>query len=182
MQRRSLLGTAALALGTGLAGCSRLGARPEVRAHSGRGTLHPADELYIAHGLQPDGRGLVYTTVAPDEAPELLGPDAGTPVADALRHPTPDDEFHVVLQLRSTRDAPMLLRPEAGNAFEWRDRSTLAVTVVVEPWGSLDRVDDQNLREKLRSADELVYTAVWDLTPAPADLPEDVVLELATRG
>lgn len=178
MQRRSLLRTTALTLGAGLAGCSRLGQRPEVRMDSGRATLHPATELYIANGLQPDGDDRVFSTITPDESPELVGPDAENSIADRLRNPGIDDQFHVVVQLRSTPAAPMSIWPVAGGAFGWRDRSTLHVDVEVEPWGSPDRIDD----EELRSAEELVYTGVWDLTPAPDTLPEDLVLELATRG
>ena len=175
MQRRSLIGTTALALGVGLAGCSRLGTRPEVRMGSGSGTLHPADERYIANGLQPDGDDRVFSAIAPDEAPELVGPDAENPIADRLRNSGVDDQFHVIVQLRSTPNAPMSLWPIAGSAFEWHGRSTLHVDVEVQPWGS-DRIDEEH-----RSAKELVYMGVWDLTPAPDDLPKDLVLELATR-
>lgn len=148
---------------------------------SGVGVLHPADELHVANGLQPHGDDRVFATVAPDEAPELVGPDANYSIAEALERSAAADQFHAVVQLRSTPEAPMSIRPVGGSGFEWREE-TLHVTVDVEPWGSLDRIDDDDRREALRSADELVYTSVWDLSPTPDDLPENLTLELATRG
>jgi hypothetical protein len=176
MHRRSLLGSTALLLGSGLAGCTRLDARPEVRIDSGHSVLHPAEEQRIAGGLQPGGDEHQFTAVVPDEAPGLIGPDAGRSTANALRR-AGDDQFHVVAQLRSTPDEPLQLRPESGAAFEWRDRSTLHMDARVEPWGSFDRIDDEDLRERLRSADELVSTSVWNLTPAPDELPERLTMD-----
>lgn len=177
MKRRSLLGATALLLAPGFAGCSRLRPRPEVRMAGGHGVIHPADELYVAGGLQPGGDEHLFTAVVPDEAPDMIGPDAGRSTANALRNAGTDDQFHVVAQLRSTPDDPLQFWPAAGDAFEWRDRSTLHVDAEVRPWGSFDRIDDEDQRERLRSADELVYTTVWNLTPTPADLPERLTVD-----
>lgn len=183
MKRRSLLGTTALALGSSLAGCSQIGARPDVRMSSGYGTLHPADERHIAHGLQSDGDSRVFTEVTPDEAPEWIGPDAGTSIVDRFRDPDVDEPFHLAVQLRSTPDAPMSIHPIPGRrAFEWHDRSTLRARFDVQPWGSFDRIDDEERREELRSAEGLVYTSVWDLTPASDNIPADVIVELDSHG
>lgn len=181
MRRRDLLrGVPATAL-AGTAGCLGTG-RPAVRMDSGSGTLHPATELYVANGLQPDGDDGVFVEATADESPELVGPDAEGTLADTLRHPHVDDRFHVVVQLRSTPDGPMELWPASGGAFDWPDRTTLRATVEVRPWGSFDRIDDEVQRERLRAADELVFTAVWSLVPALDELPPEVALRLATRG
>jgi hypothetical protein len=147
----------------------------------GFGTIHPADELHIAHGLQSGGTSRVFTNVVPDEAPEWVGPAAEDTIADRLGGRGTENQFHAIVQLRSTLNAPMRLQPTAGSAFDWRGRSTLRMYAEVHPWGSLDRIDDEERRESLRSAEELVYTSLWDLAPVPDDLPEELVLELATR-
>lgn len=148
---------------------------------SGSATLHPATELFIANGLQPDGDDRVFVRATADESPELLGPAAEGQIADTLRNPG-TDQFHIVVQLRSTPDGPMELWPTTGGAFDWTDESTLRATVDVRPWGQLDRIDDEGEREQLHNADELVFTAVWSLTPAVDELPEEVQLYVASRG
>lgn len=180
MRRRELLRAVPAAALAGAAGCTAAG-RPSVRMESGSAVLHPADERYVANGLQPDGRDRLYVAATADAAPDRVGPDAEGTVADTLRNPGLD-QFHVVLQLRSTPDGPLELWPVASSAFEWPDPSTLRATVVVEPWGSLDRIDDAARRDALRSADELVFTAVWSLAPAVDSLPDEVELVLASRG
>lgn len=179
MRRRTLLGSLpALAL-VGSAGCSAL-QRPDVRLDSGSGRLHPTTDDVIANGLQPGGDANLFVTAAPDEAPDLLGPDAEGAIADALRN-AGLDQFHVVVQLRSTPAAPMELWPEHGDAFDWPDRSTLRASVVVEPWGSIDRIDDDEERKAFREADDLLFTAVWSLTPGLDDIPSEVALRLAAE-
>jgi len=177
MQRRSLLAATALPLASGLPGCTRLTGPPNVRMAGGHGVLHPVDEQYVVGGLQPGGDDDLFTAVAPDEAPDLVGPDADRSTANALRNAGTDDQFHVVAQVRSTPDEPLDFWPAAGDAFEWRDRSTLHVVAELRPWGSLDRIDDEDQREGLRSADELVYTTVWELTPTPDSLPERLTVD-----
>jgi len=87
----------------------------------------------------------------------------------------------VVLQLRSDPTAPTAIAPAIGGGLGWADRDTLRAHVAVEPWGPLDRVDDEERRERLRSADELVYTTVWAVTPGVDDPPETVELVLESR-
>lgn len=165
------------ALGLGglapIAGCSS--GRSTVRMESGMGVLHPADERYIAHGLQPEGPASVFARVVPDQAPEYVGPAASYQFRDILMNPGLD-AFHVILQIRSTPDAPIELMLDD---VRWRNRQTLVCSVTVAPWGPLSRIDDRERRERLRSAEELVYTSVWSLTPSPKQLPEDVELSLA---
>ncbi|WP_255195859.1 hypothetical protein [Halorarius litoreus] len=180
MRRRSLLATlpAAAALG----GCSSLSSltAPDLRPESGSGVLQPADELQIAHGLQPDGDDGVYAIVAPDEARDLVTEDTDDHLVDTLSNDG-GDVFTLVLQMRSTPDAPISLMLEPGGDVRV-ERNTLHADVVVEPWGSLDRIDHRETRESLRSADELVYTSVWNLTPELRSLPEQVDLHLYHRG
>lgn len=172
--RRRLLSTAgALAL-AGLAGCAT-GARPRLRMDRGVGVLHPAVDRYLATGLRTDGDRDLFATATDDPASDVVGPDASASIADALDRPG-EDVFHVVAQLRSSPDAPRALRLALTDTFEWPDRRTLRASVAVEPWGSLDRVDDAETRAALRAADELRYTVVWTLTPAPDRLPADVTL------
>lgn len=180
MRRRALLRSLPAAALAGVAGCAGIG-RPSVRMDSGRATLHPAGDLYVANGLQPDGDSRLFVTAVPDDAAGWVGPDADDSLAEPLRT-TGGDRFHVVVQLRSSPEAPISLWPDPGSSFEWATRSTLRARVDVEPWGSLDRIDDEAERERLRSADELVFTAVWTLVPGLDSLPEDVELVLASRG
>jgi hypothetical protein len=147
----------------------------------GRAQLHPATDRYLANGLQPDGDDRLLVAAIPDEAPGRVGPDANDAIADVLRNPG-TDQFHVLVQLRSTPDAPMELWPTVGDPFEWTDQSTLRATVDVEPWGSLDRIDENAERERLATADELVWTAVWTLAPAIENPPDDVELVLQSRN
>jgi hypothetical protein len=180
MRRRSLL-TTLPAVAT-LGGCSTLSSltTPEIRAESGSGHLRPADELQIAHGLQPDGDDHVYATVAPDEAPDLVTDDTDDHLVDTLSNDG-GDVFTLVMQLRSTPDAPMSLMLTPGGDVRI-DGRTLHAAVTVESWGPLDRIDDRATRESLQSADELVYTSVWNLTPEPRSLPQQVDLHLSHRG
>lgn len=180
MRRRTLLRTAPLAALSGIAGCSSLG-NPDVDTKRGRAQLHPAPDRYLANGLQPDADHRLFVTAVPDEAPDRVGPDANDAIADVLRNPG-TDQFHVLVQLRSTPDAPMELWPAVGDPFEWTGQSTLRVTVDVEPWGSLDRIDDDAQRERLATANELVWTAVWTLAPAIGNPPDDVELVLDARN
>jgi hypothetical protein len=180
MRRRTLLRTVPLAALSGVAGCSGLG-HPDVEMKQGTARLHPATDRYLANGLQPDGDDRLLVAATPDEAPDRVGPNANDAIADDLRNPG-TDQFHVVVQLRSTPDAPMELWPTVGDPFEWTGQSTLRVTVDVEPWGSLGRIDDAAQRERLTTADELVWTTVWTLTPNVDDLPDDVELVLDARN
>lgn len=180
MRRRSLLATlpAAVALG----GCSAVTSftGPDLRAESGSGHLRPAEERQIAHGLQPDGGDQVYATVAPDEAPDLVTDDTDDHLVDTLSNDG-GDVFTLVMQLRSTPESPMSLMLEPAGEVRI-DGNTLHAEVTVEPWGSLDRIDDRDTRESLQSADELVFTSVWNLTPEPRRLPEQTDLHLSHRG
>lgn len=180
MRRRALLTALPAMVLVSSAGCTAL-SRPELRMDAGRAVLHPASEIYIANGLQADGDDRLFVKAVPDSAPDIVGPDADTAIDDVLRNPGLD-QFHIVVQLRSTPEGPMELWPAPGNRFEWADRSTLRVRVDVEPWGSLDRIEDEGRRTKLQSADELVYTGVWTVTPALDDLPSNVELVLSSRG
>lgn len=172
------------ALGTGVlsatAGCTETG-RAEVRMDSGSSTLHPATELYIANGLQPKGDDHIFATATGDASPEMVGPAAEGTIADKLRNPD-SNQFHVIVQLRSTPDGPMELWPVGGSAFDWTDQSTLRAIVEVEPWGSFDRIDDEAERERLLTADELIFTTGWSLSPALDEPPHDVQLLLSSRG
>lgn len=181
MHRRALLATGATALGGGLAGCARLTGRRDVRMDSGHATLQPATERPIADGLQPDGDDRLATWVVADEAPALIGADATTTIVDTLRNKGSKPQFHVVVQLRSQPEAPKEIWPVAGDAFGWADRSTLRARAEVGPWGRLDRIDDPDRRERLRSAQSLVYTGVWTLRPAPDPLPREIILETEQR-
>lgn len=178
--RRTYLAALGTGVLTGVAGCTGTG-RPEVRLDSGSATLHPATELYIANGLQPNGENRVFVRATPDESPELIGPAAEGQIADTLRNPG-SNQFHIVVQLRSTPDSPMELWPASGGAFDWPGPKTLRSTVEVRPWGQLDRIDDDTDRERLRTADEVVFTAIWSMTPSVDELPDEVQLNLASRG
>lgn len=180
MRRRALLKCVPALTLPGVAGCTGL-SRPTIRMDSGRGTLHPATDLDINNGLQPGGNDRVYATVTADEAHRIVGPDANRTIAEPLENPG-IDQFHIVIQLRSSPDAPMSIGLAPGSSFTWTSRSTLRVTVTIEPWGSLDRIDADELRERLRSADELVYTGVWSLTPAVDSISDTVELRLPARG
>jgi len=182
MRRRSLLrtGTAAVGGSVALAGCAAL-TRPDLRAASGVGALHPVDEQYVVGGLQPGGDSRVFATAASDSAPELVGPDADVTLGDTLRNPGIDEKFHVVVQLRSTPAEPERVAFGTSEQFAWRDRSTLRVRLVPEPWVSLADVDPEERRRELQSADELVYTAVWSVVPAVDPIPETVVPVLAEQ-
>jgi hypothetical protein len=176
MRRRALLraaGTAGVGGTVTLAGCTALG-RPELFAGSASGTLHPADEEYVAGGLDPGGDARLFATAAPDSAPDLVGADAEGSVADTLRNPGLDDVFHVVAQLRSTPEEPRGFAMGAIDRFSWRNWSTLRVRLATEPWGSLDDIDPERLRRELQGADELVFSVVWSVEPDVDPLPETV--------
>lgn len=146
----------------------------------GSGALHTAAERYVQNGLQPDGDDRLLVVPPPDESPDTVGPDASSSssLADTLRNPG-SDQFHVVVQLRSTPEAPMEIWAVTGqNAFEWAAEDTLRGTVEVRPWGGFDRIDDPAERERLASATELVFTGVWTLEPELDTLPETVELGL----
>jgi hypothetical protein len=162
-----------------IAGCSSRG-NTDVEMDRGRARLHPATDRYVANGLQPNGDDRLFVAAVPDEAPSRVGPDATDSIAEALQY-AGNDQFHLVVQLRSTPDGPMELWPAVRDPFEWTTQSALRVTVDVEPWGSLDRVDDEDRRKRLATANELVWTAVWSLTPNVEDLPDDVELVLDSR-
>jgi len=170
MQRRSLLHTAALSLSIGIAGCAKL-SQPKVRMESGSGTLHPTTDRVIADGLQPDGEDRLYATIVPDEAPDKIGPDADDSIVDVLQNPGAEEQFHGIVQLRSAPDNPKEVWPVTGSAFEWRNRSTLQAEVDIDSWGA------ERLDEELRSAQELVYTGIWNLQPRPEELPSELVLQ-----
>lgn len=180
MRRRTLLQTVPVAALSGIAGCSGLG-NPDLKMDHGSARLHPVTDHYLANGLQPDGDDDLFAAAVPDEAPDRVGPDATDSIADALAH-AGTDQFHVLVQLRSTPDAPMELWPAPGDPFEWTNRSTLRVTVDVEPWGSIDRIDDEQRRERLATADELVWTTIWSLKPTVENPPDDVELVLQSRN
>ena len=180
MRRRSLLAT--LPAAVAVSGCSTVTSltAPDIRSESGSGHLRPADERQIAHGLQPDGRDQVYATVAPDEARDLVTDDTVDHLVDTLSNDG-GDVFTLVMQLRSTPESPMSLMLEPGGEVQI-DGNTLHADVTVEAWGPLDRIDDRDTRESLQSADELVYTSVWNLSPDRRSLPDRVDLHLTHRG
>ena len=180
MRRRALLRSIPTVAIAGIAGCTAFG-RPELQMQSGRAVLHPAAEINIKNGLLPDGDDRVFVTATADSSPDLLGPDVDQEIEDLLAN-SGMDQFHIVVQLRSSPEGPIEIWPAAGHRFEWVDRSTLRVWVEVDSWGSLDRIDDAERREALQSADELVYTAVWSLSPALDQLPAEVELVLKSRG
>lgn len=181
MHRRALLRSLPGALLIGSAGCLSLGT-PEVRMDSGVGVLHPTSELYIANGLQPDGKNRLFVTAEAASAPDRIGPDLPPSHSIANRLRTPESGgFYIITQLRSTPAGPISLSPAAGSSFEWKNRSTLRADVVVEPWGSLDRISDEELRERLATAEELVYTSVWRLVPGVQEVPDEVELVLTPR-
>lgn len=179
MRRRALLTSLPAIALVGTAGCTAL-SRPELEMESGRAVLHPASEIQIANGLQAHGDDRLFVKAVPDTAPDIVGPDVDPEIGDLLRNPG-IDQFHIVVQLRSTPDGPIELWPAPGNRFEWVDRSTLRVAVEVQPWGSLDRIDDEAQRQELQTAEELVYTGVWSLSPSLDDLPSRVEMVLASR-
>ena len=182
MRRRALLRSVSVLGVVGVAGCSAFGAsaRPELEMKHGSGTLHPASEQFVTNGLEPGGHARVHVTATADEAPDVLEPDASQSIASTLRNSNPDS-FHVVAQIRSSPAAPMDLWPVTSDPFGWPDRWTLRATVRVEPWISLEQMDDEDRREELRSADDLVFTSVWTLSPDVEELPKEIELELATR-
>jgi hypothetical protein len=175
MRRRALLraaGSAAVGGTVALAGCTALG-RPELSAGDASGTLHPADEEYVAGGLEPGGDARVFATAASDSTPDLVGADAEGSVADTLRNPSLEDPFHIVAQVRSTPAEPRGISL-AGVAFSWRNRTTLRVRLPTEPWMPLEEVDPEQRRRELQEADELVFSAVWSVEPGVDPLPETV--------
>lgn len=179
MRRRTFLRSISVAALVGAAGCSSFG-RSEVRMDSGSAIIHPATDQYITNGLQPDSNNRVFATAVADESPAWIGPDAESTIADPLQNQGAD-QFHVIVQLQSSSEAPISLQPAFSSPFEWPNRSTLRVTVQVKSWGSLDRLDDKTLRKRLTSADELIYTAVWSLTPNLENLPRTVELLLQSQ-
>lgn len=148
----------------------------------GIGVLHPASDLYIANGLQPDGKDRLFVAAVTASAPDRIGPDLPPThsVAKRLRHPE-SGQFYIIVQLRSTPEAPISVVPSASSSFEWRARSTLRAHVEVKPWGSLDRISDADERERLVTADELIYTAVWTLVPGVEEVPDEVEIILHSR-
>ena len=181
MQRRSVLGMLGLGLTGGVAGCSSAQSRPSVELDSTVGITHPATESYIVDGLAANGDNRVFTQVTGDAAPELVGPDATHPVNNRLRGRGHEDQFHLIVQLRSTPDAPLVLWPmrhrEVPDRVELRDDSTLVAQVDV--YSDIHR--NERIHGELPEAEELVHTSVWSLTPTIDPLPEDVRLQLATR-
>lgn len=182
MHRRTHLRSVPVFGVVGVAGCSTLGAspRPELEIEHDTGTLHPASEQFVTDGLEPGGRAQVHVTATADEAPATVGSDASQSIASTLGNPNLD-AFHVVAQIRSSPEAPMQLWPVTGDPLRWPDPWTLRATVRVEPWGSLELIDDEDRREELRLADDLVFTSVWTLSPDVDELPKETVLELSTR-
>lgn len=171
MERRSLLHTTALSLCAGLTGCAQLSPPPEVRMVSGSGTLHAATDRVITDGLTADGEERMYATIVPDEAPERLGPDADDSIVDTLQNPGAEEQFHGIVQLRSPPDDPKEIWPVTGSEIEWQGQSTIQVEVDIDSWGT-DRLDNE-----LRTAQELVYTGIWNFRPRPAALPTELVLQ-----
>lgn len=176
MRRRALLTT--LPTTFVLAGCSAL-STPELRFSRGVGILEPAVDRQISTGLQPGGDGRVFTTVAADESPELVTDETDEEIDGIIRQDG-GDLIHLITQLRSTPDGPMELLPAPGGDIRIDD-NTFVVPVTVEPWGSFDRIDDEEERERLRTAEELVYTGVWSLEPELRSPPADVSLRLSHR-
>lgn len=165
MRRRTLLGSAAGVV-VGTAGCLG-GSQPDLSIRTGAGTLHPASQQYITDGLEPGGDRSAYAAVAPDEAPDLVGADASTPIARRLRRGGAD-QFHIVTQLRSTPAAP--LRFGTSQAVSWEEGRTVRLTTTVETATDLDAT--------LNSASQLVYTAVWGIEPELEELPDEAELQL----
>lgn len=172
------LGVAGLGSITGCASYTSL-SRPELRMETGTGILHPASETYIAHGLQEAGDDRVFATVAHDQSPGLVGPDAETRIANELRYPNQPPVTYVVLQLRSTPESPIAIHVDR---LGWASRRTLRADVSVRPWGSLDRIEDEQQHQRLQRADELVYTSLWAFTPTLETLPKSVALALSHQS
>lgn len=182
LSRRDVLAAGVGSLLT-LGATSALG-RPSVRLAGGHAYLHPATDRAIANGLQPGSDDEAYVTVVPDEAPDAAGPDLDEGVRETLETPETDEEggvFHAIIQTRSTPESAYYLTPAGLADPYWRGRDTLVFPVAVEPWGSLDEIDDRAERERLRSADELVTTSIWSVTPSLYYFPSHVDLAQVHR-
>jgi hypothetical protein len=182
LSRRDLLAAGAGSLLT-LGATSALG-RPSVRLTGGHADLHPAADRAIDNGLQQDGEEQAYVTLVADEAPAVAGPDLDPEVRETLKTAETDEEggvFHVIIQTRSTFESAYYLTPAGLRDPYWRGRDTLVVPVTVEEWGSLDGIDDDARRERLRSAEELVTTSIWGVTPALHVFPSNVDLAQVHR-
>ncbi|WP_336001148.1 hypothetical protein [Halorientalis halophila] len=188
VSRRDLLAAGAGGLVT-LGVTSAFGARgalgrPAVRLTGGHAYVHPAADRAIENGLQPDGDDDAYVTVVADEAPAVAGPDLDPNVRERLETAETDEEggvFHAVIQTRSTPESAYYLTPAGLGDPYWRGRDTLVFPVAVESWGSLDDIDDGAEGERLRSADELVTTSIWSVTPSLRTLPSTVDLAQVHR-
>lgn len=177
MRRRTLL--TALPTTLTLTGCSALSA-PELRVNRGIGILEPAADRQISDGLQPGGDDRVFAIVTADESPELVTDETDEDIDGIIRQDG-GDLIHLITQLRSTPDGPMELALTPGGDIQI-DADTLIVPVIVESWGSFERIDDEQERERIRTAEELIYTGVWSLEPEPQSIPTDVSLRLSHRG
>ncbi|WP_424016955.1 hypothetical protein ACOZ4N_13850 [Halorientalis pallida] len=181
LSRRDLLAAGAGSLLT-LGATSALG-RPSVRLTGGHAYLHPAADRAIDNGLQQDGEEQAYVTLVADEAPDVAGPDLDPDIRERLETPETDEEggvFHAIIQTRSTPESPHYLTPAGLRDPYWRGRGTLVFPVTVEEWGSLDGMDDDK-REALQSAEELVTTSIWGVTPALNFFPNNVDLAQVHR-
>jgi len=181
--RRTLLKAGGLAVLTALVG--RTVAYPDVRVRGGVGTLHPANERYLAADVVSDDGSLGAALLnGPDES--LVGPDATEPVRGAL---TDDDWFHdpgdppgthrLVAQYRSSPDRPMrLLVSDVG----WKGVWTLSFRADLSEWRPIADVEDEECRKRLRSADRLAYTSVWAVRAPVGPLPDPGVDVLTAPG
>ncbi|MEZ3117582.1 hypothetical protein RYH80_16825 [Halobaculum sp. MBLA0147] len=169
MRRRALLTRLGTAVGSGLlAGCVGIG-RPTVRVSRGTSTIHPGDEQWIDGGLDPSGDRETFATLVPDRAPEWIGADADTGIADTLRNAGVAEQFHLVVEHQTDPREPRSVVPTHGDDPEWDGRDELVVPVTHDPWGGDSFADDE-------VPESAVATGVWTLEPGFDDLPDEVRL------
>lgn len=138
----------------------------------GTSTVHPGDERWIDGGLEPDDDRETFATLLPDRAPEWIGPDADTGVADTLRNAGLDEQFHRLVQHRTDPTEPRSVVPTHGDDPEWNGRDELVVPVTSDSWAGGPFADEE-------TPAEAVATGVWTLEPGLDELPSDVRLRFA---
>jgi len=176
--RRTVLKLAGVGCLAAFAG--RAFAYPDVRLNGGAGTLHPAADRYLSERLLPEGESLGATLVAGTDE-DRVGPDASDGVRRALSDPgwfQNDDAttYRLVVQYRSTPARP---RGLALRDVEWEGAWTLAFEAALSEWSPLEDIDGEE-GERLRSADELVYTSVWAVSAPVGALPKPSI-DVAAR-
>jgi hypothetical protein len=182
LSRRDVLAAGAGSLLT-LGAKSSIG-RPSLRFDGGSAYVHPAGDRTIDNGLDEDGDADTFVTIVADEAPSVAGPDLRSSFREKLETPDTDEEggvFHAIIQTRSTPASPYYLSPVSLRGPRWRGRDRIVFPVTIEPWGSLDGIDDEARGDRLRSAEKLVTTAIWSVTPSLRSLPAHVDLAQVHR-